>query len=257
MTERNGQTDDTRRIALVTGCGSGICAAVARGLADRGMRLLLLDRDAHGLERTAEAVADALAADPLVLDVTDPGAVEGALRTLPARDRPDVLVNGVGGDTRAIPLEELTEADVGTAVTHNLTTAFTMTRLCAPTMAERGWGRIVNFTSVAGRTYTHVSNAAYVAAKAAVIGLTKQCAYELGPKGITVNAVAHGVIGTDRVAEAWRARSEEWRHSVLTRIPLGRTGTVAEAAAVVCHLCGEEAGYTTGAVIDVNGGLHI
>jgi NAD(P)-dependent dehydrogenase (short-subunit alcohol dehydrogenase family) len=245
------------RIALVTGCGSGICAAVARGLAERGMRLLLVDRDPHGLAQTSETVKDALVAGPLALDVTDRTAVEDAFRSLPAQDRPDVLVNGVGGDTRGIPFGELTEADLGQAVTHNLTTAFTMARLCAPTMAERGWGRIINFASVAGRTYTHVSNAAYVAAKAAVIGLTKQCAYELGPKGITVNAVAHGVISTDRVAETWRARSEQWRRSVLDRIPVGRTGTVAEAAAIVCHLCGEEAGYLTGAVIDVNGGLHI
>ncbi|MEV5705077.1 SDR family oxidoreductase [Actinoallomurus sp. NPDC052274] len=248
---------DSRRIALVTGCGSGICAAVAHGLAERGMRLLLVDRDPYGLARTGRAVEDALVADPLVLDVTDAPAVEDALRSLPAPDRPDVLVNGVGGDTRAIPFAELTEADLHMAVTYNLTTAFTMTRLCAPTMAERGWGRIVNFASVAGRTYTHVSNAAYVAAKAAVIGLTKQCAYEFGPMGITVNAVAHGVIGTDRVAEAWRERPEQWRQSVLARIPVGRPGTVTEAAAIVCHLCGEEAGYTTGAVIDVNGGLHI
>lgn len=245
------------RIALVTGCGSGICAAVALGLADRGMRLLLVDRDPVALARTGGVVRDALVADPLAVDLTDGPSVEAALRGLPAEARPDVLVNGVGGDARAIPVGELTEADLHAALTHNLVTAFTMVRLCTPAMVERGWGRIVNFASVAGRTYTHVSNAAYVAAKAAVIGFTKQCAYELGPAGITVNAVAHGVIGTERIAGAWAARPEPWRRSMLARIPMGRIGTPVEAAGIVCHLCSEEAGYTTGAVIDVNGGLHI
>lgn len=246
-----------QRTALVTGCGAGICAAVARGLAARGMRLLLVDRDPAALARTSQDVRDALVAEPLALDLTDGPAVEAALRGLPADARPDVLVNGVGGDARAIPVGELTEADLHGALARNLVTAFTMVRLCTPTMAERGWGRVVNFASVAGRTYTHVSNAAYVAAKAAVIGFTKQCAFELAPAGITVNAVAHGVIGTERISGAWAARPERWRRSMLANIPVGRIGTPDEAAGIVCHLCSEEAGYTTGTVIDVNGGLHI
>ncbi|MEU0936910.1 MULTISPECIES: SDR family NAD(P)-dependent oxidoreductase [unclassified Embleya] len=246
-----------RRVALVAGAGNGICAEVARGLAARDMRLVLLDRDAEAVHRVAAELGGRLACDPLVVDVTDARALESAVAALPKDCRPGVLVNGVGGDTRPRPLTELTEADLEYAVAHNLTGVFTLTRLCAPAMIAAGWGRIVNLASVAGRTYTRFSNAAYVAAKAGVIGFTKQCAFELAPHGITVNAVAHGVIGTDRIRRAWQDKPAQWTADRVSHIPAGRFGTVAEAASMVCHLCGEHSGYTTGTVIDVNGGLHI
>ncbi|MHA7959696.1 SDR family NAD(P)-dependent oxidoreductase [Streptomyces sp. L500] len=246
-----------RDVALLTGAGGGICAEVARGLAAEGMRLILVDHDAEAVRRVAGELGDRLACDPLVADVTDVRALEAAFAALPADLRPGVLVNGVGGDTRPRPLTELTEADLEHAVTHNLTSVFTLTRLCVPAMVAAGWGRVVNLASVAGRTYTRFSNAAYVAAKAGVIGFTKQCAFELAPHGITVNAVAHGVIGTERIRRAWEDRPESWTAERVSHIPAGRFGTVAEAAGMVRHLCGEHAGYTTGTVVDVNGGLHI
>ncbi|MDT3396931.1 SDR family NAD(P)-dependent oxidoreductase [Streptomyces sp. B1866] len=246
-----------RDVALVTGAGGGICAEVARGLAARGLRLVLLDQDAEAVRRVADGLAGRLVCDPLVADVTDARALESAIGSIPSEHRPGVLVNGVGGDTRARPVTELTEADLQSAVAHNLAGVFTATRLCAPAMVAAGWGRIVNLASVAGRTYTRFSNAAYVAAKAGVIGFTKQCAFELAPHGVTVNAVAHGVIGTDRIRRAWADKPARWTADRVSRIPAGRFGTVAEAAGIVCHLCGEDAGYTTGAVVDVNGGLHI
>ncbi|KFF99117.1 hypothetical protein IQ62_20760 [Streptomyces scabiei] len=246
-----------RDVALVTGAGAGICAEVARRLAARGVGVVLLDRDAEAVARVAGELGDRSLREPLVVDVTDPAAVEAAVASLAPRHRPGILVNGVGGDTRARPVTELTEADLTAAVTHNLTSVLTMTRLCAPAMVAAGWGRIVNLASVAGRTYSLFSNAAYVAAKAGVIGFTKQCAYELAPHGITVNAVAHGVIGTERIRSAWTDKPPEWAADRVGRIPAGRFGTATEAAGMVCQLCGEDAGYTTGTVIDVNGGLHI
>jgi NAD(P)-dependent dehydrogenase (short-subunit alcohol dehydrogenase family) len=245
------------RVALVTAAGSGICAAASRGLAESGQRLLLLDSDGEAAARLSAELGGALAADPLVVDATDAAAVEVALDALPPESKPDILVNGVGGDTRPIPFASLTEADLIGALSLNLMTAFTMTRLCVPTMIERGWGRIVNVASIAGRTYSHFSNAAYVAAKSGLIGLTKQCAYELAPHGICVNAVAHGPIATARVQQAFDARDENWRARLLDRVPAGRLGTVDEAAAAIIHLCGDSAGYTAGAAIDVNGGLYI
>ncbi|MFE9459907.1 SDR family NAD(P)-dependent oxidoreductase [Streptomyces californicus] len=244
-------------VALVTGAGSGICAEVARGLAARGLRVILLDKDADAVHRVADGLGDGLARDPLVVDVTDPHALTSAVDSLAPQHRPGVLVNGVGGDTRGRPVTELTEADLQEAVTHNLTSVFTMTRLCVPAMVAAEWGRVVNLASVAGRTYTRFSNAAYVAAKAGVIGFTKQCAYELAPHGVTVNAVAHGVIGTERIRRAWEDKPPQWTADRVGHIPAGRFGSVAEAAGMVCHLCGEDAGYTTGTVVDVNGGLHI
>ncbi|MGQ4331083.1 SDR family NAD(P)-dependent oxidoreductase [Streptomyces hayashii] len=246
-----------RDVVLVTGAGSGICAEVARRLAARGLKIVLLDKDAEAVQRVAGELGDTLAREPLVADVTDAHALESVVASLAPRHRPGVLVNGVGGDTRARPVTELTEADLQSAVTHNLTSVLTMTRLCAPAMVEAGWGRIVNLASVAGRTYSLFSNAAYVAAKAGVIGFTKQCAYELAPHGVTVNAVAHGVIGTERIHRAWADKPPQWTADRVSHIPAGRFGTVAEAAGMVCQLCGDDAGYTTGTVIDVNGGLHI
>jgi NAD(P)-dependent dehydrogenase (short-subunit alcohol dehydrogenase family) len=245
------------RVALVTGAGSGIGAQISRGLAAQGRSLILLDRDAGAVRRVAAEVRGALAGDPLVVDVTDAALLHSTIAAIPAASRPTILVNGVGGDTRSLRLTELTDEDLHVALAQNLIGTFTLTRLCAPAMLEAGWGRIVNLASIAGRTYTRYSNAAYVAAKAGVIGFTKQCAYELAPAGITVNAVAYGVIGTDRIRRAWDSRPVEWAAARLAEIPSGRLGTVEEAADLVCHLCGDQAGYTTGTVIDVNGGLHI
>jgi 3-oxoacyl-[acyl-carrier protein] reductase len=244
------------KVALITGAGAGIGAEVARRLADAGTRLLLIDKDATALNSVRLQIGDHRAAC-LQIDVTDIAAVSDAIRGLSDAQRPDILVNAVGGDANLIPLAELDETYLETSMRHNLTTAFTMTRLCAPAMRQRGWGRIVNFASIAGRTYSYFSNAAYVAAKAAVIGLTKQTAYELAPDGVCVNAVAHGPIATDRIQAAWAKHSTERRKSITDRIPIGRLGTVEEAAAVVIHLCSREAGYTTGTVIDINGGLFI
>jgi 3-oxoacyl-[acyl-carrier protein] reductase len=124
-------------------------------------------------------------------------------------------------------------------------------------MASRGQGRIVNFASAGGRTYSHFNNAGYVAAKAAVIGMTKQIAYELAPTGVVVNVVAHGPIATERVAAAWKRRDPDQKTAVLSKLPIGRMGTVTEAVGSVLYLCSDSAGFTTGSVIDVNGGLYM
>ncbi len=244
------------RTALVTGAGGGICEEVARGLAASGHRLLLLDVDGAALDTVARSLAHALAGDPLVVDVTDTQAIERALIRLPEQIQPDILVNGVGGDVRRIAFAALTEDDLLALVRKDLMSVFTFTRLCVPTMLSRRWGRIINFASVAGRTHSDFSNAAYAAAKAGVIGLTRQCAYELAPHGICVNAVAPGAIATPRVKAAFEANDEHRRAELLSRIPAGRLGGVREAAAVVMHLCEETAGYVSGAVIDVNGGMY-
>ncbi|MCM3809409.1 SDR family oxidoreductase [Streptomyces sp. DR7-3] len=243
------------RIAWVTAAGSGICAETARRLAARGCRVVLIDRDEQAVRAVARELPDGLGV-PVCADVTDTGAMV-RLVAESAAELPDVLVNGVGGDTRSIPVAELTETDLWRSLSANLLGTFTLTRLCTPAMADRGHGRVVNLASIAGRTYTHFSNAAYVAAKAAVIGFTKQCAYELAPRGVVVNAVAHGPIATERVAAAWDGMEPARREAITGRTPAARLGTVAEAAAAVVHLCDEDAGYTTGSVLDVNGGLHI
>jgi 3-oxoacyl-[acyl-carrier protein] reductase len=252
-----GDERETAGVALVAGAAGGIGAEVARCLAARGHRLVLVDRDEAGLGLLADELGTALAVAPMVVDVGVPAELKAAWDKLPPLARPDILVNSVGGDTRPISLLDLDEDDLSSSLRDNLFGVFTLTRLCVPSMIERGRGRIVNLASVAGRTYTVFSNAAYVAAKAAVIGFTKQCAYEFARHGIAVNAVAHGPIATERIMQSWRFRSDADRERLLSKIPAGRLGSVAEAAAAVVHLCSDEANYTVGCVIDVNGGLYI
>lgn len=247
----------TVRTVLVTGAADGICAELSRALAARGDRLVLLDRDEAALKELSAELAVTTQVRALTADVRDVTRLELELSALTGEWTPHILVNGVGGDTRVVPVEALDEAFLNDSLALNVLPVLTTMRLCVPAMKQSGYGRIVNFSSAGGRTYSHFSNAAYVAAKSAVLGLTKQAAYELAPFGICVNAVAHGPIATRRIADAWALRPEEERRAVLSRIPVGRLGAVAEAVGAVLYLCSEEAGFTTGAVIDINGGLLI
>lgn len=246
---------DRKRLALVTGAGSGICAEVAAELAARGYALILVDRNAEALGAVLDTLNDSSIHVPVALDTCDTPALEAMIADL--RTHPSVLVNGVGGDTRSIALAQLAEADLERSLRENLYGAFNLTRLLAPAMVEEGYGRIVNLASIAGRTYTYFSNAAYVAAKAALIGYSKQCAYELAPHGVTVNVVAHGPIATQRIDEAWQAMEISRKAEILGKIPMARLGSVAEAAHAVLAFCGEESGYASGAVLDVNGGMYV
>ncbi|MFF8842752.1 SDR family NAD(P)-dependent oxidoreductase [Streptomyces sp. NPDC015127] len=248
-------TDTRQRRAWVTGAASGIGLGVARRLAEQGVAVVMIDRDEEALAKAASPLP--AGTRTWRIDVTATQEVADHVAELGTDEMPDILVNCVGGDTRRIPLTDLREQDLTDAMTANLVGCFTFTRLCVPAMRSRGWGRIVNLASIAGRTYSIFSNAAYVAAKAAVIGYTKQCAYELAASGVAVNAVAHGPIATERLLQARRDMDPQRRDDLMSRLPMGRYGTVDEAVGAVVHLCGEEAGYTTGCVVDVNGGLHI
>ncbi|WP_425831389.1 SDR family NAD(P)-dependent oxidoreductase [Streptomyces fractus] len=250
-------TTTTRRTALIIGAAGGICAALSRKLAERRERLVLFDRDDVRVKELAEELAEFTDVRVIVGDIMDVPDTERQLAELTGEWAPTILVNGTGGDTRVLPVTELDEDFLRASVAENLVPVLTAVRLCVPAMKEAGYGRIVNFTSAGGRTYSHFNNAAYVAAKAGVIGFTKQTAYELAPHGITVNTVAHGPIATDRVAGAWERRPEEQKEAVLSKIPMRRMGTVAEAVGSVLHLTSEDSGYSTGAVIDINGGIWI
>lgn len=242
---------------LITGAGAGICAEVARRLADLGHRLILVDQDRAALDVVAGQLRPALAADPWPVDVQDVAEVERRFAALGPDQQPTALLNGVGGDARRRPIGELCEQDYLDSFLHNVVTAFTLTRLVVPGMSARGHGRIVNLASIAGRSYSVFSNAAYVTAKAALLGLTKQYAYELAPLGVTVNAVAHGPIATDRIQAAWRDKTEDERRRLTAEIPMGRLGTVAEAAHLVLPFLVGPSGFATGAILDVSAGMAI
>jgi len=248
---------DSTHTALLVGAAGGILREVATGLARQGHSLILFDLDRPAVEELAADLSMYTKAEAVVGDVNDLAAAERQFTEIVERQPPAILVNGVGGDTRVIRYSDLTTEDFATSYLQNVISTFIAVKVCGPAMAAAGYGRIVNFASAGGRTYSHFNNAAYVAAKAGVIGMTKQMAYELAPTGVCVNVVAHGPIGTGRVSAAWERRDEAQKREVLSKLPMRRMGSVAEAVGSVLHLCSESAGYTTGAVIDINGGLYM
>jgi NAD(P)-dependent dehydrogenase (short-subunit alcohol dehydrogenase family) len=247
----------TVRTALLVGAAGGILSEVAVSLARDGHRLVLFDKNEDTVKALAQRLIQHVEVDVVVGDITDIPTAEGQLTEIVAQHAPGILVNGVGGDTRVIGYSDLTIEHFDHSFLENVVSTFVAIKVCAPRMAEDGYGRIVNFASAGGRTYSHFNNAAYVGAKAAVIGMTKQIAYELAPTGVCVNVVAHGPIATERVAGAWARRDEQQKKEVLSKLPMRRMGTVAEAVGSVLYLCSDSAGYTTGSVIDINGGLYM
>ncbi|MFC9130947.1 SDR family NAD(P)-dependent oxidoreductase [Streptomyces sp. NPDC057099] len=247
----------TPRTALLVGAAGGILKEVSRELAEEGHTLVLFDRDAEAVGRLAEELGRITKVETVVGDITDIPAAERQLTDIVDRFAPSILVNGVGGDTRVIGYADLTTDHFDESFLENVVSSWIAVKVCAPRMAADGYGRIVNFASAGGRTYSRFNNAAYVAAKAAVIGMTKQLAFELAPTGVVVNVVAHGPIATERVAGALERRDPEQRQALLAKLPMGRYGTVAEAVGSVLHLCSESAGYSTGSVIDINGGIYM
>ena len=247
------------KIALVTGSAHGIGKAVALRLAEQGADLVLVDVDAGAL---AEVVAQVEACGRRVLssnaDVTLGDEVEALVeKVLGAFGRVDLLINNVGGSRGPRQIEATQEEDFDEVVRLNLKSTFLVTRAIIPSMKRQGSGRIVNVASVAAKVGSLTGSPAYSAAKAGVLGFTRHAAAELAPFHITVNAVAPGVTQSERMSNRLATWSEEERRALVSRIPLGRLATVQEVAAAIVFLCGEEAGYITGATVDVNGGVHM
>ena len=236
------------RKALVTGAASGIGKAVQERLSKEGVDVV--GTDIHPVPGLIAA------------DLTDADDVERLSGSVP---QIDFLVNVAGGPTAptrddtlppipsAIALEDLKEKDWNAVIAANLTTAFLVCREFAPRMKARKFGRIINFSSIAARRGSDRVGVHYAAAKGGIIGLTKTLALELGPFGITVNAIAPGFIKTPRIAAAaWGKASPEFLQS----LPLKRAGKPDDIAGVVAMLCSEAGGYVSGATIDVNGGWY-
>jgi 2-hydroxycyclohexanecarboxyl-CoA dehydrogenase len=247
------------RTAIVTGAGSarGIGRETCLRLATAGWTVAALDLDEDGARETARLASEAggNGAVGLACDVANAGAVDAAVSAI-ERDLPPVaaLVNnaGITAPTRFLDIES-DEWDRIFAV--NVRGVYLVTRRTLPGLVDRRHGRIVNLSSVSAvRGGGVFGGSHYSAAKAAVLGLTRALARELGPSGVTCNAVAPGLIATDIFAGKL---SPEREAQIVADIPVRRPGSVGEVAAMIVYLCSEDAGYVTGATLDINGGSHI
>jgi len=243
----------TGKISLVTGGAQGIGQAIATTLAQEGSDVVVADLDANRCEETVARVQQlGRKAMAVSVNVGDWDQVKGMIdRVLKDWERIDILVNNAG-ITRDGLLLRMKEEDWQSVLQVNLTGTFFCVKAVLPTMSRQRSGRIVNIASIVG-AIGNIGQANYAASKAAVIGLTKTVAREYASRNITVNAVAPGFIDTAMTQDL----SAETKEALLNQIPLKRLGQPSDIADAVSFLCSEKAGYITGHVLHVNGGMHM
>jgi 3-oxoacyl-[acyl-carrier protein] reductase len=240
------------KVALVTGASRGIGAAIALRLAEEGAAVVVNYAGSHA---AALAVADAIVASGgsatvAQADISDPAACSALVEHVVAEHgRLDILVNNAG-ITRDGLVMRMSDADWDAVIATNLTGVFSMTRAAARPMMKARSGSIVNISSVVGIA-GNAGQANYAAAKAGVIGLTKSVARELASRKVRCNAVAPGFIETDMT----RALSDAQREAIASSIALSRFGSGEDVAAAVAFLASDDAGYITGQVLAVDGGM--
>ena len=241
--------DFVGRVAIVTGAARGLGRAIAARLSERGASVAVNVRDAERANDLARSLGPYALAIPG--DVAAPDFPTRAVReTLDRFGRIDILVNNAAL-ARSTRFPSLTADEWRLAVEVNLTAPFLLTQAVFPAMKAQRYGRIINISSSAGRTVSTLGGAHYTASKAGMLGLTRATAKELGPFGITVNAVCPGMIDTELTHEN---ASDELLARLAASFPVPRLGTALEVADLVCFLASEQAGYMTGTSLDITGG---
>jgi 7-alpha-hydroxysteroid dehydrogenase len=243
----------TDRVAIVTGAGRGLGAAIATGFAEAGADVVISARTQSQLDEVAEAVAAAgRRAVTLPLDATDPASAEALVKAAEQEfGRIDIVVNNVGGSLPA-PFMDTTPMTFNQAFQFNVTTAFTLTQLAVPSLLKSPAASVINITSTMGRVRER-GYVAYGTAKAALIHMTELLAADLAPR-IRVNAISPGSIATSALEIV--SGSEELKAELESKTPLGRIGAPWEIATAALYLASDAAAYVTGKVIDVDGGIE-
>jgi 3-oxoacyl-[acyl-carrier protein] reductase len=239
---------------LVTGAAQGIGAAIAKSFVDAGADVHVADLDRVGVERTATDIG----AVSHALDLSNRAAASKLVKSVSdQKDRLDILVHAAGGvrGQTGRPIEEISVDDWRKIFEANVDSAFWLAQAAAPIMKKNNWGRIINISSGAGLRPSLTGIQAYAAAKHALVGLTRQLSWELGPFGITTNSVAPGlVLSNPSTQKQWDSYSDDVQQALLEATHTKRLGEPEDIAAAVLYFASEAAGWVSGQVLSVNGG---
>jgi NAD(P)-dependent dehydrogenase (short-subunit alcohol dehydrogenase family) len=249
----------TNKVAVITAFANGIGRATAEIMAREGAVVVGVDNHPDRLEAAVAALRmSGGRAHGRLCDALEPNQVEA---TVAAAEKEfggvDIVVNAVGGSTiianSGAAVDELTFEEWQRLIAFNLNGTFLFTHAVVPAMKRRKSGKIVNLASIAGRGLSE-SNSAYAAAKGGIIAFTRKLAFELGPYGITINAIAPSLTLTERIRPHWEKRTPEAQAAEIARTPLRRVAEAADQAKVICFLASSDADFVTGVTIDVTGG---
>src|SRR5438105_268845 len=248
------------KVALITAAASGIGRATADIIAKEGGIVVAVDNNQERLDRAVTELREAGGrAHGRLCDALDPAQVDRTVASVAQEfGAIDILVNAVGGSTiiakSGATVDELSFADWQKLIDFNLNGTFLFTHAVVPVMQRQRRGKIVNLSSIAGRGLSASSSSAYATAKGGIIAFTRKLAFELGPYGITINAIAPSRTLTERIRPRWNQSSPEDQQAEIDRTPLRRVAEAPDQAKVICFLASSDADFVTGVTIDVTGG---
>ncbi len=248
------------KIALVTAAGAGIGKATTAILVREGATVAAIENEQDRLDELVAGLDDAPGKIvPKCIDAMDEAEARKTVDDVVEEfGRIDILVNAVGGstviDNPSSPIDEMAMSDWQKILDFNLSATFIFTNAVVPHMKANHYGKIVNLASIAGRGTSFESSSSYAVAKGGIIAMVRRLAFELGPHGICINAIAPSLTLTERLMPRWDARSSESQAEEIGRTPLRRIAVAEDQAKVITFLASSDADFVTGVTIDVNGG---